>query len=48
MSFAAVGKAFNGKDHTTVMAACKKVDNMLKTDANMKKAIKTLTTDLKS
>lgn len=48
MSFAAVGKAFNGKDHTTVMAACKKVENMLKTDSNMKKAIKTLTTDLKN
>jgi len=48
MSFAAVGKAFNGKDHTTVMAACKKVENLLKTDANMKKAIKSLTNDLKN
>ncbi|MFA6796173.1 MAG: chromosomal replication initiator protein DnaA [Bacilli bacterium] len=48
MSFAAVGKAFNGKDHTTVMAACKKVENLLKTDSNMKKAIKSLTAELKN
>lgn len=48
LSFAAIGKAFNGKDHTTVMAACKKVENLLKTDSNMKKAIKSLTNELKN
>jgi chromosomal replication initiator protein len=48
MSFAAVGQAFEGKDHTTVLAACEKVDNMLKTDDNMKRAMKTLQSQLKA
>jgi chromosomal replication initiator protein len=48
MSYASIGKAFNGKDHTTVLAAYEKVDNLLKTDDSMKKAIKTLTSQLKA
>lgn len=48
MPFAAIGNAFNGKDHTTVMAACKKVESTLKTDNNMKVAIKYLTAELKA
>lgn len=47
MSFAAIGQAFNGKDHTTVLAAYKKVDNLLKTDPRMKKAISDLNKQLK-
>jgi chromosomal replication initiator protein len=48
MSFAAIGQAFNGKDHTTVLAAYKKVDGLLKTDDSMKKAIKELSAELKA
>ncbi len=48
MSFATIGNAFNGKDHTTVLAAYKKVDNLLKTDPRMKKAVNELTKILKS
>jgi chromosomal replication initiator protein len=48
MSFASIGSAFNGKDHTTVLAAYKKVENLLKTDDNMKKAVKDLTAQLKA
>ena len=47
ISFVQIGKAFNGKDHTTVMAACTKVENLLKTDENTKKAIKSLQKKLK-
>ncbi len=47
LSFLAVGQAFNGKDHTTVMAACTKVENLLKTDENMKKSIKVLQKKIK-
>lgn len=38
LSYAQIGKAFGGKDHTTVLSACNKVDNLLKTDPAMKKA----------
>jgi len=48
MSFANIGNAFNGKDHTTVLAAYKKVDNLLKTDPRMKKAVQELTKQLKA
>lgn len=48
MSYAQIGKTFGGKDHTTVLAACEKVDNLAKTDDNMKKALKTLESQLKA
>ncbi len=48
MSYPNIAKAFKKKDHTTVITACKKVDNLLKTDDNMKKAIKQLTSQLKA
>lgn len=48
MSFASIGKAFDGKDHTTVLAAYRKVDTLLKTDPRMKKAVSDLTKQLKA
>lgn len=48
MSLSSIAKEFDKKDHTTIMSACKKVDNLLKTDDNTKKAIKQLTKKIKS
>ncbi len=47
LSYAQVGKAFDGKDHTTVLSACSKVENMLKTDEGMKKAYQNISKNLK-
>lgn len=41
MNFSEIGKAFD-KDHTSVMNACEKVENMGKTDPLMKKALEDL------
>ena len=35
-SFPEIGEKFGGKDHTTVMHACKKIEGALKTDAQMR------------
>ena len=31
-----IGKAFGGRDHTTVMHACKQIREMVETDARMR------------
>ncbi len=38
-SYPEIGKAFGGKDHTTVMHAVKKIDSMLEIDQKLKKHI---------
>ena len=38
-SYPEIGKAFGGKDHTTVIHAVKKIDSMLKIDQKLKKQI---------
>ena len=41
-SFPQIGKDFGGKDHTTVMAACRKVDSALGDDDLLKAQIDAL------
>ena len=40
--FDKIGKLFGGKDHSSVMSAIKKVENMLKTDSEVNDAIEEL------
>lgn len=42
-----IGRAFGGKDHTTVMAGVSNVEKMLKTDTGMQQAIKDLKARIK-
>lgn len=46
-SYLKIGKIF-GRDHSTVMTACEKVDLLLKTDSQLQSAINTLKKQLKS
>lgn len=48
LPFAQICQAFQKKDHTTVMSACTKVEKMLKTDDNLKKAVNDLKNQLKA
>jgi chromosomal replication initiator protein len=41
-----IGGAFGGKDHTTVMHSCKKIEHDLQTNAELRKIIDQLTTSL--
>lgn len=43
-----IGEEFGGKDHTTVINACEKVNKMLKTDSNYKTAVEELKKMLKN
>lgn len=47
-SYKSIAKVFNKKDHTTVMAACERVDKSIKEDDITKKVIKQFTSQLKS
>jgi chromosomal replication initiator protein len=42
-----IGEEFGGRDHTTVIHACEKISNELKTDSNLNLTIKKITSDLK-
>ena len=42
LSFPEIGRAFGGKDHSTVMSACKKVERLVKSDLNLRQAVETL------
>lgn len=43
-----IGNTFGGKDHTTVMHSCKKIEQDLNTSAELRRTIEQLTTDLMS
>jgi chromosomal replication initiator protein len=36
LSLPDIGDAFGGRDHTTVIHACRKIDELVKTDAKIK------------
>lgn len=40
--YATIGNLFGGRDHSTVLTACEKIENELKVDANLKTAINTI------
>ena len=37
-----IGQIFGGRDHSTVLAACEKIDNEIKHDIQLKTAINTI------
>lgn len=47
LSLPEIGNAFGGKDHTTVLHSCRKIENLVTTDNNIKIIINNLTTALK-
>lgn len=47
-SFTEIGSEFGGKDHSTMMTSYKKIDNLIKTDATLDNAIKSIIKEIKS
>ena len=47
LSLPEIGGAFGGKDHTTVLHSCKKIEKNLKSDITLKNSINELFFDLK-
>ena len=45
-SFPEIGQAYGGKDHTTIIHACKQVDKALGTDLELKKVIESLKNEI--
>jgi chromosomal replication initiator protein len=45
LSLVSIGTAFGGRDHTTVMHACKKITELMKTDAKLRRTIRDLRTE---
>ncbi len=41
-SFPEIGDRFGGRDHTTVMSACKKIERVIETDISVRSAVDTL------
>lgn len=41
-SFPEIGQRFGGKDHSTVISACKKIDELIKRDISIRTAVETL------
>ena len=46
MSLPEIGNAFGGRDHTTVLHSCKKIQEEIKTNLSVKDAIEKLKTVL--
>lgn len=47
MALMEIGNEFGGKDHTTIMHACKKIDDLIKTDPSLDSRIKAFTQEIK-
>lgn len=47
LSLPEIGQAFGGKDHTTVLHSCKKIEQEVLTDRDLKNTIEKLTSNLK-
>lgn len=43
-----IGEEFGGRDHTTVMHACKKIKSIIKKDPNTKEAVKNITEKMRN
>ena len=48
MSYMEIGEAFGGKDHSTVMSSCKKIEDEVKINATLDNMIKMMIKDIKS
>lgn len=48
MSFTEIGSEFGGKDHSTIMSSCKKIEDQIKIDATLDNAIKNMIKDIKN
>ena len=48
MSFTEIGNEFGGKDHSTIMSSCKKIEEQIKIDATLDNAIKMMIKDIKN
>jgi chromosomal replication initiator protein len=47
LSLQQIGVAFNKKDHTTVLHACRKIEEIMKDDLKMRKIVDSLVDNLK-
>ncbi|MDP8265321.1 MAG: chromosomal replication initiator protein DnaA [Candidatus Aceula meridiana] len=47
LSFPEIGAAFGGKDHTTVLHSCKKINKELEVNNNLKNSVEQLSTEIK-
>ena len=48
MSFTEIGSEFGGKDHSTIMSSCKKIEDRIKTDSTLDNAIKMMIKEIKT
>ncbi|MBR3543588.1 MAG: chromosomal replication initiator protein DnaA [Treponema sp.] len=48
MSFTEIGSEFGGKDHSTIMSSCKKIEDLIKIDATLDNAIKNMIKEIKN
>ena len=48
MSFTEIGSEFGGKDHSTIMSSCKKIEEQITIDATLDNAIKQMIRDIKN
>ena len=42
LSFAEIGAKFGGRDHTTVLHACHKIENLMATDRELRNTVEDL------
>jgi len=47
LSFPEIGRIFGGKDHSTVIHACKQVEREIGADIHIRTAVRNITSELK-